>query len=54
MIFVTGRAHYGAVNAVYAEFFPGDEPARFRIQRGLVKPDALVEISTVAHVAKSA
>ena len=31
------------MNAVYAEFFPGDKPARYCIQCGLVKPDALVE-----------
>jgi hypothetical protein len=39
-----------AINTVYAEFFPGDKPARFCIQCGLVKPDALIEISTIAHV----
>jgi aminoacrylate peracid reductase len=50
MIFITDWANYGAINAVYAEFFPGDKPARFCIQCGLVKPAALVEISTVAHV----
>lgn len=49
-IFVTDWAHYAAINAVYAEFFPGDKPARFCIQCGLVKPGALVEIATVAHV----
>jgi aminoacrylate peracid reductase len=52
MIFVTDWAHYAAVNTVYAEFFPGDKPARFCIQCGLVKPGALVEISTVAHVGR--
>jgi aminoacrylate peracid reductase len=50
MIFITDWAHYAAINAVYAEFFPGDKPARFCIQCGLVKPDALVEIGTIAHV----
>ncbi|MDU3717686.1 MAG: Rid family hydrolase [Klebsiella michiganensis] len=43
-----------AINEVYAEFFPGDKPARFCIQCGLVKPDALVEIATVAHIGKPA
>ncbi|NYY76698.1 hypothetical protein DMI62_09705 [Escherichia coli] len=33
-------------------FSPGDKPARFCIQCGLVKPDALVEIATIAHIAK--
>lgn len=49
-IFVTDWANYGAVNAVYAEYFPGDKPARYCIQCGLVKPDALVEIATIAHI----
>ncbi len=51
-IFLTDWANYGAINAVYAEFFPGSKPARYCIQCGLVKPDALVEIATVAHVGK--
>jgi aminoacrylate peracid reductase len=50
MIFITDWANYAAINAVYATFFPGDKPARFCIQCGLVKPDALVEIFTIAHV----
>jgi aminoacrylate peracid reductase len=49
-IFITDWANYGALNKVYAEFFPGDKPARFCIQCGLVKPDALVEIATIAHI----
>lgn len=49
-IFITDWANYAAINAVYAEFFPGSKPARFCIQCGLVKPDALVEIATIAHV----
>lgn len=51
-IFITDWANYAAVNTVYAEYFPGDKPARFCIQCGLVKPDALVEIATIAHVGK--
>ncbi|WP_159349186.1 pyrimidine utilization protein C [Roseomonas harenae] len=51
-IFVTDWANYGAVNTVYAEYFPGDKPARYCIQCGLVKPGALVEIATVAHIGK--
>ena len=49
-IFLTDWANYAAINAVYAEYFPGDKPARFCIQCGLVKPDALIEIATIAHV----
>jgi aminoacrylate peracid reductase len=51
-IFITDWANYAAVNGVYAEYFPGDKPARFCIQCGLVKPDALVEIATIAHIGK--
>lgn len=49
-IFVTDWANYGAVNEVYAEYFPGDKPARFCVQCGLVKPDALIEIATIAVI----
>ena len=49
-IFVTVWRNYAAVNEVYAEFFPGEKPARYCIQCGLVKPDALVEIATIAHI----
>jgi aminoacrylate peracid reductase len=51
-IFITDWANYQAVNKVYAEYFPGDKPARFCIQCGLVKPDALIEIATIAHIGK--
>lgn len=51
-IFITDWKNYAAINEIYSEFFPGDKPARFCIQCGLVKPDALVEIATIAHIAK--
>ncbi|MFW1816220.1 pyrimidine utilization protein C [Acinetobacter guillouiae] len=49
-IFVKDWADYAAVNVVYAEYFPNDKPARYCVQVGLVKPEALVEIASVAHV----
>lgn len=49
-IFVKDWSDYDAVNQVYAEFFPNDKPARYCIQCGLVKPDALIEIASIAHV----
>jgi aminoacrylate peracid reductase len=49
-IFITDWANYAAINKVYAEYFPGEKPARFCIQCGLVKPDALVEIASIAHI----
>ncbi|WP_312041254.1 pyrimidine utilization protein C [Pantoea eucalypti] len=51
-IFITDWSNYAVVNEVYAEYFPGEKPARFCIQCGLVKPDALIEIASVAHIGK--
>ena len=51
-IFITDWSNYAAVNEVYTEYFPGEKPARFCIQCGLVKPDALIEIASVAHIGK--
>ncbi|MDB5846587.1 MAG: pyrimidine utilization protein [Rhodoferax sp.] len=53
MIMIKDWADYPKVNAVYAEYFPGVKPARYCIQCGLVKPDALVEIASIAHVGKT-
>jgi len=52
MIMIKDWADYPKVNAVYAEYFPGVKPARYCIQCGLVKPDALIEIASIAHVGK--
>lgn len=49
-IFIKDWADYTAINQVYAEFFPNDKPARYCIQCGLVKAEALVEIASVAHL----
>ena len=51
-IFLTDWNNYAAINQIYAEYFPGDKPARFCIQCGLVKPDALIEIASVAHIGR--
>jgi aminoacrylate peracid reductase len=48
-IFLKDWADYPAMNKVYAEYFPGDKPARYCIQCSLVRPDCLVEIASVAH-----
>jgi aminoacrylate peracid reductase len=52
-IFLRDWADYAAINTVYAEFFPGDKPARYCIQCGLVRPDFLVEIASIAHIGKA-
>ena len=51
-VFLRDWADYPKINAVYAEFFPGEKPARYCIQCGLVKPDALVEIASIAHIGR--
>ena len=50
-IFLKDLGDYAAVNAVYAEFFPSEPPARYCIRADLVRPDFLVEIASVAHLA---
>lgn len=54
MIMIKDWADYAKINTVYAEFFPATKPARYCIQCGLVKPDALVEIASIAHVGNKA
>jgi aminoacrylate peracid reductase len=49
-IFLKDWADYAAINAVYAEYFPGAKPARYCIKCDLVKPECLVEIASVAHI----
>lgn len=49
-IFLRDWADYAAINQVYAEYFPEERPARYCVQVGLVKPYALIEIASVAHV----
>ena len=50
MILITDWSNYAAVNKIYAEYFSGEKPARYCIQVGLVKPEALVEIASIAHI----
>ncbi|MBI6557144.1 pyrimidine utilization protein C [Pseudomonas veronii] len=50
MIMLRDWADYPLINAVYAEYFAGEKPARYCIQCGLVKPDALIEIASIAHI----
>ncbi|MCP3728989.1 pyrimidine utilization protein C [Sphingomonas sp. MG17] len=50
-IFLKDYADYAAFNAVYAEYFPGQKPARFCVKVELVKPEALIEIASIAHIA---
>ena len=51
-IFLYDLADYKAMNEIYAEYFPKEPPARYCIQAVLVRPEFLVEISSIAHVTK--
>lgn len=42
---------YAAMNAVYAEYFPDNPPARYCIRADLVRSEFLVEIGSVAYLA---
>lgn len=50
MIMIKDWSDYAAINSVYAEYFGDQPPARYCIQCGLVKPDALIEIASIAHI----
>jgi len=50
-IFLRDLGDYAAMNQVYREYFPATPPARYCIRADLVKPEFLVEICSVAHLA---
>ena len=50
-IFLRDLADYAAFNEVYSEYFGERPPARYCIEARLVPPQALGEISAIAHVA---
>jgi aminoacrylate peracid reductase len=49
-IFLKDLQDYAAMNEVYREFFPARPPARYCIRADLVKPEFLVEVSSIAHL----
>lgn len=51
-IFLKDLSDYAAMNEVYKTYFPTEPPARYCIRADLVRPDFLVEISSIAHVGK--
>jgi Putative translation initiation inhibitor, yjgF family len=51
MIFLKDLSDYAAMNSVYGSYFPDAPPARYCIRADLVKPEFLVEVSAIAHVA---
>lgn len=50
MIFLKDLGDYAAMNAVYKEYFPSEPPARYCIRADLVRPEFLIEISSIAHL----
>jgi 2-iminobutanoate/2-iminopropanoate deaminase len=50
-VFLVDIGQFAAMNAVYAEFFPADPPARSTIQVGALPGGASVEIEAVAVAA---
>lgn len=51
-IFLKDLGDYAAMNEVYREYFPSEPPARYCIRADLVRPEFLVEISSIAHVGR--
>jgi aminoacrylate peracid reductase len=49
-IILKNLSDYAAMNAVYAEYFPSEPPARYCFQAELVRPEFLVEIASIAHL----
>jgi aminoacrylate peracid reductase len=49
-IFLSDLSGYAAMNEVYREYFNENPPARYCIGALLVRPEFLVEISSIAHL----
>jgi 2-iminobutanoate/2-iminopropanoate deaminase len=52
-VFLKDMTDFGAMNDMYAEYFPHDPPARSTVEVSRLPRDARVEIEAVAIVAKS-
>lgn len=50
VIFLKDLKDYQAMNEVYGEYFSTKPPARYCIRADLVKPEFLIEISSIAHL----
>jgi len=47
-VFLTDMGNFSQMNAVYAEFFPVDPPARSTVEVGQLPKGALIEIDAIA------
>ena len=48
-VFLTDLAHFNDVNALYADFFTGEPPARSCVQVAALPKGALVEMECIAY-----
>ncbi len=49
-VFLASLADFGAMNEVYARFFPSSPPARVTVQAARLPKDAKVEIAAIAAI----
>ena len=47
-VFLQNMEHFAQFNAIYAEYFPSDPPARSTIQVARLPLDALIEVEAIA------
>ncbi len=48
-VFLTDLSHFAAFNAIYAEYFPGNPPARSCVEVSALPKGALVEMELIAR-----
>ncbi|MBK7045589.1 MAG: RidA family protein [bacterium] len=48
-VFIRDMGQFGAINEVYATFFPGEPPARSVVEVSRLPKDVLVEVELVAY-----
>ncbi len=49
-VFLKNLDDFGQMNEVYAEFFPGDKPARSTVEVSRLPKDAILAVDAVAYL----
>ncbi len=49
-VYLADMRYFAVMNAVFAEFFQSEPPARTTVQAALAEPEMLVEIEAIAYV----
>jgi len=49
-VFLQNLEHFGTFNAIYAEYFPQEPPARSTIQAARLPLDVLIELEAIAYI----